>query len=213
MNMFQAGTVMNHGTMGVDAILYGNQNQAVQNYLVNNIASLTDTLTDAGRNFMASAGELYQRFNGEAVVNVTKGILRNAKGLFMDDVIRDYTTSYQTVTAKPIMQRWIMAHQDLRSEYHNCLVDGYADSYTDLYGNVVGEDHYDWRRVMNGVAVDLDADEGWKLQFFPDDLVDGDSELHHLEKVSILSTWELIDFVMENSQLDPTSIFGQERGK
>ena len=54
-----------------------------------------------------------------------------------------------------------MAQPDIRSLYHKGHCDGYSDTYVDMEPGLVGEQHYDYRRVMDGVVEETET--GWGL--------------------------------------------------
>jgi hypothetical protein len=207
--MYQAATVMNHGAAGFNAILYGDKNPMINNYILNNIASIQNVVTDAGNSFLESAKALYNRFNSDEAINLTKSIIRNAKNLFVSDVIREIIDIDKLIAATPMMQRFNMANPILRDLYLHNKIDGYSDSYVNIHGNAIGETHHDYRMVMDGVPVDTDY--GWKINFYPDEQIENDVVIGHHEKVSILNTWETITTILETSSIDPTSIFGMNK--
>jgi hypothetical protein len=106
------------------------------------------------------------------------------------------------------MQRWIMAEPTVRELYHDQRCDGFSDTYVDMEPGKVGEEHYDWRRVMSGV-VRYD-DDTVVAKFYMDDLREGDRELDSWEKISIVGSWEVLKIAVSQMNEDPTSVFGDK---
>jgi len=200
------------GTDVFNALLYGNNsNTAVQNYILNDISTIASTLTDAGKSFMSNARALYDTINSDAVKNTAAGILRAAKGIFITDSIIDYSDVSSLMAAKAAMQRFVMAHEGTRSLYQDKLINGYSDSYVDVFKSEIGESHYDYRLVMDGVPNILE-DGATSIKFFSQENYSEDDALSHHQKVSVLRTWELLDYLLEESDIDYTNIFGGTRG-
>jgi hypothetical protein len=105
--------------------------------------------------------------------------------------------------APVVMQRWIMAEPTVRTLYHKQECDGFSDTYKDMSPGIVGEQHYDYRRVMDGV-IQEDGDS-WCAKFYMDDLVEGDTPLIFRDKMDILSTWERVTMYIAAGDEDPTS--------
>ncbi len=91
--------------------------------------------------------------------------------------------------------------------YHEQRCDGYSESYVDRFPGQVGENHYDYRRVMHGMVQD-DQEHDWKSTFYLDELFEGDRELNFDEQVDILNTWDVVRSYLSKGQDDPTSQFG-----
>ena len=98
----------------------------------------------------------------------------------------------------------IMAEPTLRRMYHQQQVDGYSENYVDVQPGKVGEDHYDYRRVTNGVFMQ-DEDGEWSAKTYYEDLLEGSGEFDFLEQVDILRTWEQMRIQLAKRKDDPTS--------
>ena len=142
-------------------------------------------------------------------MRVADAALRKVGGLFQPNRIR-YLESVSEIQNAPVaMQRWIMAQPDIRAAYHAQRCDGYSPTYVDMYPGQVGANHYDYRQVMHGIAQDHEEDD-FKVTFFMDDLEDGDVAPTHLEKVDILSTWDIVQAALKRGKDDPTSPFADQ---
>jgi hypothetical protein len=102
------------------------------------------------------------------------------------------------------MQRWIMAEPTVRTLFHKQLCDGYSDTYVDMYPGRVGEDHYDYRRVMNGVVVPHE-ERGGDATTYMEDLIPDDVELDLNDQIDIISSWQFIQAKVAERNEDPTS--------
>jgi hypothetical protein len=203
-------------TGGMEAfnyLVYGDDHPGTISYIEQQFSAVSNTLTDAGRAFMSSARERFESFHGSEAVRKGKAALRRTKMLFSPNTIRALTDISQLQEAPKVMQRYLMANKYARRKYFDQEIDGYSDSYVDLYPGQIGEDHYDYRRVMDGVVEDLVVSEGeegpdWKITHYVEDLVEGDRDLT-CEEVSDIKNhaWNAIEIALREGAEDPSSIY------
>ena len=113
------------------------------------------------------------------------------------------------------MQRWIMANPYIREQYHANRLDGYSDSYVDDAPGMICDNHYEYRRVMDGVFVfneDPEDKEDWSFSTYYEDIHNSDTdELDLTEQLQILRTWEALEHFVRNTDDDPTDPTGNSR--
>ena len=194
------------GVDAFDALLYPEQNPVNDYYIQNQLNNFSQTLTNTGRQFIEGAKAVYEQLNSAESMRIAKAALRAARGLFTPDTIMYLDTVESMQTAKSVMQRWIMAQPDIRELYLEQRCAGYPDTYHNVFGNVNYDDHYDYRRVMDSIVVE--DDDGWYVRYYPDDIIEGDRELTFIEKVEILSTWDIVKMFVEAGKSDPTDPYG-----
>lgn len=199
--------IVDGGDLAWGAIAFGEQNPINLGYFQNQFSSLTAGLNDYAKNFYSEVGNIVDKFTNSDAVRSVRNALRSAASLFNNDIIKPLyeMEEFQTATVK--MQRWIMANPVVRTSFIEQKCDGYSDSYVDLYPGKVKDEHYDYRRVMNGV-VQFDEDERDYFKIYYEDLVEGDRELSVDEKIDILQSWEIVELYMKKGAQDPTSQFG-----
>lgn len=189
------------------ATICGIQNPINRQYFeqqINQARSIIgDTFGDFGKRFVNGAQDLYDRFNSDRALELAKAALNQVKGLFQADIIRSISDITQFQIATPVMQRWIMANPMVRELYHEQKVDGYSDTYVDKDPGKVGKDHYDWRRVDNGMV--HVADEGWYADQYAEELRPGDEELDACDQFRIMSSWHALENLLLQNKKDPTS--------
>jgi hypothetical protein len=119
------------------------------------------------------------------------------------DFIQPLITFEQLQQAQPIMQRWVMAHPEVRALHLQQNINSYDGTYLDcLPDNGVAEQDYHWRRVMDGVT--REEDVGMLHRFYHEQLLEGDRKLEHFEKMDILTTWRFIDQILQDNPYDFT---------
>jgi len=197
-----------------DYLLFPDQNPINQIYIQNQLAQFNASLTDIGKKFLEASQNIYNTINDSNTIRMAKAALKMAKGLFHPNVIVPLETIEDLRAAQVIMQRYIMAEPMLRSYYHKQRCDGYSDTYIDVEPGRVGDDHYDYRRVMDGVVVDITDTDGnyeWSCKNYYEDLHTGDRELTSDEKVDVMNTWDVMKIFVDAGK-DPTCIFGGDIG-
>ena len=197
------------GDIAFDSLAYGvDQHPANTSYFQRQIESISNTLTDVGQTFFSNAQNLYQQVNNSETMRIARAALRSTVSLFQPNQILSIFDIHKMQNAPVVMQRWIMANPEARTLYHKQQIDGFSDTYRDVSPGIVGEQHYDYRRVMNGIVQDDTDPEGndtWCVKYYPDELYEGDKELVHDERVDILSTYEILEAFLAIGKKDPTS--------
>lgn len=199
--------VIEGGDDAFNAVIFGEQHPANRQYFENEIAhigSISHSLSSIGQQFYSNSQQLFDRYNDADAMRIARAAVRAVKGLYQANVIMPLLEIGHFQQAQPIMQRWVMANPVIRQAYHDNRLDGYSESYVDLYPGMTSDNHYDYRRVMDGV---IDETDTCYARFYIDDLVDGDKELTHLEKADILQTWQVAELFYKTGKEDPTSQF------
>lgn len=189
-----------------DAHVYGESHPSTIQYLSNQVSNISDTITGAGRQFIERSKQAFEHFNGSNAINFARKVVQSVKNVFNTKHVVKLWELDDMQKASMVMQRWIMANPSVRDLYHRQQLDGYSDTYIDIHGSVTKEDHYDYRRVMNGVMVETPDD--WYSKEYLDEILDGDRELLHEEQVDIIHTWNAMDLILALGQEDPTSPSG-----
>lgn len=199
--------IVDGGDVAWGAIAFGEQNPVNLNYFQNQLSNITSGLNDYAKSFYSEIGNIFDKFtNSEAVRNV-RNALRGAANLFNNDIIKPLYEMEEFQTATLRMQRWIMANPVVRQAFIEQKCDGYSDTYVDLHPGKIMDQHYDYRRVMDGVVqFDEEGNDFYKHYF--EDLLDGDKNLTFDEKRDILQSWEIVEMFMRKGAEDPTSQYG-----
>lgn len=196
------GQVLNISAPALDHVLYGDKSQVVANYLANQLQSLPPAFNDLSQRVY---GAMQSSYNYVTDKLTQYGILNQLQEAGVQGVDNYYTGLYsfqQLQEANLTMQRWVMSHPDVRNLYLEQNIDGYSESYNNVFGNGVGVEDYNYRRVMDGVPVDHDS--RFTVTHYLEDLLSGDRELDHHEKSLILHTYDTIDWLLKEGDFDFT---------
>lgn len=186
---------------------YGTQDWKTLEFLSSQYNNLSAMATQTSSDFFTHAKTLYDKISGSTAMRMARQAAAIVRSAWDVDEIRSLISITEMQLALPTMQRWVMANPEVRNMYHKQQLDGYSESYIDLHPNDVGEYHYDYRRVMNGIAVEV----GDKIlcTTYPDDLLD-EKELSIEEQVDIINTWDKMNVYLKYGLEDPTSKWGAE---
>jgi len=197
--------VIDGGMRAVDALFYPQQNPVNLQFIQNQMSNVAQNLGNFGKAFFERSSQAAaQIFNVEAMRQLTRQLVRTSKEFFTDgNRVVPLETYEELQLASTVMQRWVMAEPEIRKAYLDQRIDGYSDTYMNVFENKIKDDHYDYRRVMDGVVLD---EEDHYVKFYIDELFEGDRELNHDEKVDILSTWDIARHFL-HAGLDPTDPF------
>lgn len=194
----------------LDYLLYPEQNPINQSWLYQQVATMSNTLNDIGKQFMDGSKDIYAKINDADMIRKAKAAIKSAIGIsFINEVVY-YNSLEAIMAATPYMQNYLMANPTIRDLYNTQLCDGYSGTYVDVFPGTIGDTHYHYRRVMDGVIQDIEDADGnyqWIAKTYMDELFHGDRELDISEKSKILATWEVMDLFIKQRK-DPTKVNG-----
>lgn len=193
-------------TDAFDAMVYGAQHPNTINYLSNQVNNISNTLTEAGRAFMQRSKQAFDFFNGNAAIEFARKVVSSVKSVFQSEHVIRLWEIDNLQQATLTMQRWIMANPMVRELYHSQRIDGYSDTYSDIHGLVSGADHYDYRRVMDGMMTITDDD--YHFTEYVEPLIEGDRDLTFGEQVDIIHTWDAVEAILSLAKEDITNPHG-----
>lgn len=188
-----------------DALAFGTPHPGTLNYIRQRFDNLSTALSDRGREFMADARVMWDKFMGSAAIRKARAVKEKLlDGMYLRNEIQQYTTIGQFQSATPLMQGYIMACPEVKQMYYDQRLDGYTGSYVDPNPGMVGWDDPAYRMVMNGVAVDH-PEHDFHIRVVLDDLPEGVNQLQIDEKMRIMATWDILRSYLEAGKEDPTS--------
>lgn len=199
------------GDATFEALAYAAPHPGTQQFILAQFEAPSPALTQAGQAFMMAARERMETYMEHQAMRSSNALVRNLKSLWGEDIIGYLNDINAIQHAPPVMQRWIMAMPELRSLYHKQRIDGYSETYTDLHPESIGEAHYDYRRVVDGMMLETE-DEDWSSTTYLEELYPGDADLSLQEQQAVLDTWGNIRSYLKTSMVDPTSPEGGDRG-
>lgn len=194
----------------MDVMAGGHLDQNTMGWLGERANTLRANVSNHATNFFNQAVNLYQTISTSDAIQAMRNLVAKKDNSWEVNSIYAATNTEQLQTANLVMQRYIMAEPNLRDLYLNNLTEGYGDTYVNNHGDSIGVNHYDYRRVMDGMLVV--NDDSMQFSTFYEDIPEGDRELTLHEKVDILKTWNAVNIALSENEMDPTSPVGNLLG-
>jgi hypothetical protein len=187
------------------AAVYGPQSQSTIEYLQNQFTNITQPLSAFGKEFVQSSLRAFQQFNNSEAMRFARNVINRLQGNVIVDTIAMLVTAEHFQNALPMMQRFTMACPSVRTAYHRQMCDGYSETYHDHEPGKIREDHYDYRRVMNGIVTFEGEERCATYTTWQEELHEGDQELQFDQQTTVLDGWDHLDVMMVLGQDDPTA--------
>ncbi len=193
------------------ALAYEAPSQNALTFIANHAMQETQRLTDAGAQWVGSVGNAFVGLYQNTVRTVGRAIKKLYNSYWDASDIRCLTTTEDLQSASLVNQRWIMANPMARQMFHDGTINGYSTSYVDHGGKVYGADHYDWRRVHDGLVLET-KEGGWESTEYVEELDEGDRHLELDEQNDIRRMWGFMEAILAKNEDDPTSIHNEPIG-
>lgn len=189
-----------------DALMYGESHPSTVSYLRNQFTNYSDTLTSAGRSFMEQGRAIFEAVNSSEAIRFARDVINKYTGgtTVQRDGIYSIFEMSNFQSASLDMQRYLLANPVIRKDYHKQKCNGYSDTYIDMEPGFIGREHYDYRRVMDGMMVITEDD--FKVTHYLDPLKEGDIALSHDKKDDIIYSWSNLEVLYALSGYDPTDM-------
>lgn len=202
----------------IDDDLFGEPHRDTVRYLRDRVERYSSRASEVFGDFFDDARELFEKYNGDRALRRIRSRIRKSGDVLRHDVVRPLRTMSELQNAKPTMQKYIMANIVLRALAQEQRIDGYSDSYQNLYPERRGEDDPVFMRVIDGMMFTEDRpgivtekgdDAAWvahqDMNFNEDE-----RDLDIVEQGDILSTWDFVEMFVAAAQHDPTSVLNEK---
>lgn len=186
-----------------NAYVSGRERVENRNFLARQWDRVSSVISDRGQKFMERAKNVFDAYDTDSIDRGLRAIKRRLDNRWGLNDITSLGTIGQLQTANAKMQRWLMANQKARRMWQKGRCNGFADSYVDLEPGLWGENHSDYRRVMNGIA-QTDEDGNTCFVTYFDAIEEGNEELTFSEQCDILRSWQALEDNLDANLDDPT---------
>lgn len=187
-----------------DAAVYGMPHQGTVDYVKQQFSQGWENLTEMGRSFLEDKREMVERATSDEAFRRTEALARKFRHMWDTDDIKSIGTLGGLQQAQITMQRWLMADPVVRKMRNDQLCDGYSETYEDWEPTRIAEDHYDYRRVTDGIYIEDDEGNGECTSYF-ESHVNEEDELTFVQQVDIESAWQTQRTLMKRRREDTTS--------
>ena len=187
---------------GLGYVLYGDKSDIVSGYIANQLQALGPTNNPFMQQIQSALTTSYNYVTNTLIKSGIMQQLHQQGVLAIDNYFHELVTEEDFRTANVTMQRYVMAHEQIRMLYLAQNIDGYGDSYRNVFGKEVGRDDYNWRQVMDGAVIDGPEYMYWEV--YDDPLLPGDKPLSPSDQFMIRDTWSNMDRLLAATQVDFT---------
>ncbi len=194
--------VLNTCYTAVNSLMFGAQPKENLDHFAQIRDRINDKSSGFSQNFVEQSNKVYDGYYSDRALSLARAAMNKASSLFAPDRIRELSSMVDLQTAKPQMQRFIMADPFLRQLKLDKKIDGYADSYFDFQPGVVGENHYDFQLVNTGVVREDPESEDVIMRVYFGELREGDTQPTALEQLDILNTQSKARYFQELAARD-----------
>ena len=212
--MYVANTVQIDDPSLFNVLVCPESNRETRNYLKEQFNRIGEGISDITRKFYQDSKTIFDKLSNSRARELAKNTLKNSLGLFHPNTILSLGSLDALRNAQAVMQRYIMAEPTIRKLYHQQRCDGYSDTYKDLHPDDIGDNHYDYQRVVHGVVREQEDEDGVIRSYtehFSDVEFSAEEELDFNDQIRILDTWDVVKhFVLRDE--DPTNILGGSLG-
>lgn len=195
--------VIMSGQGALGSVLFGQPNQETLSYFETVKDRITQKAGSYAQDFLDVGKQMYDSVYSSRALELSRAAINKAGALFEMDIIKELKTMSEFQVAKPMMVRAIMANPVVRARWQENRCEGYGDNYLDFEPGLIGEDHYDYRRIMNGVV--QEAGNEMVHRIYLEELREGDVQMSAMEQLDILNTWDNVENMMALAAKDPTS--------
>ena len=187
------------------SLAYGSPKSEDRDFLRGHIESAAARLGKAGAAFIDRAKERFESFDLSALDRKLDALKRKVRHAFDDDNIGPMSKIGEFQQAGFNRQRWCMANVKARSLVQKDRMYGWRDTYLDVEKGRIGEQHSDYRKVINGLATTDEHGHTHHVEHF--DCYDADyrEELKFGDQTLIRDVmWANLEFYISQGTDDPS---------
>lgn len=185
------------------ALLFGEPSRALYDFIGQQYATATTALSESALRWAEKTRGVFEKIGFDDAMRSARAAVLKLGQLGQYSGVMELTTMEAMQAASPMMQTYIMANPMVRQLWLDGGCDGYSGSYRDNTP-LVGEAHYVYRRVMDGVVVD-NPDGTWEATTYLEELIHERDELHLEQQKDVLRTWARAEAALRAKMSDPTS--------
>lgn len=158
------------------------------------------------QNYESMAGTVFGAIDYNAIANMSRALRNQSESVWLVNDIIHLETIGQFQNPPPVMVDWLMGNPAVRKLYHEQRIAGYDEYYVDHDPGCIGESHYHYRRVKNGIFEENSKGEMIAIEWL-EDLRKVTDDLSLSEQLIIANVWDQMTAILEEGMVDPTSRF------
>lgn len=187
------------------SLVYGAPAQATFEFMDQTMNNFRTNMTEQASAFFANCENVYRRVDNSESMRLIRAALRGLETFMLPDRIQPLQRMAELQHAPLTMMPWVMANPMVRTMWQNNQVEGYNGKYVDLYGDVVGDHHREFRGAVNGLWREYNGE--MRCDLYADIQCEPELQLTMREQVDINLTWIDLEAYLHDKKDDPTSRF------
>ena len=199
------------GFVGFDALSSVPPPPSTVAYMQNAWNNTVSRFTQGTQDMLSYVADKIAPYNYQTLQQIAASVYNRVDSMWMDDRIQPLWDVSHFQFPPSTMVRWIMAEPTIRELYHMGQAEGYGENYIDTAKGLRGEDHLDYRLVLDGMWYEEAEGDFTRTDFLvesrPEFNPDYDT-LNFIEQSSIISSWNNLAAIVNRRDDDPTSQFG-----
>lgn len=203
--------VISGGNAAAYALIYGDIHPGTHRFFESQRGQGLRQLTDTARSYWNDVKDRYGFMAADRTQRIIRDVRRQANWAWHGDFVRPLRTVDDMQLAPPTMIRYVMAEPYARTMYHQHQLAGYDEDYIDTQPGKVGNDHHEYRLVMDGIIQineepDKNGDYQWHADTWLDEYTEDEQPLDFRDQLDIMETWGHLQRLIEKRLDDPTSL-------
>ena len=134
------GQVITVSEAALPMVLYGDKSQVVGNYIMQQLGQMPQVFNEFSQRVYDSLLTSYNFINDKLTQYGIRNEIQNSGLQIVDNYYEDLMSFQRLQEANLTMQRWIMAHPQVRQMYVDQNLDGYSSTYKNISGKETGEE-------------------------------------------------------------------------
>ena len=195
-----------YGVDLMDIAAGGFLDSSTTNWIQDRTQALMSTVSATTAGWFNKARTFYQTISETDAVQALRNLTAKSDLSWKGNNVHLCTSIEQIQASNPVLQRYLMAEPNLRQLYLNQSCEGFAGVYNNVHGNAIGVNHYDYRRVTDGMLMVTESEIEWND--FYELIPDNDKELELYEKADMIRNWNLVNIALDANEMDPSSPIG-----
>lgn len=140
-------------------IAFGSTSRKLRDFIDGQMERQFSNLNETGRQWLERAKNRWEDVKESNAMRSIKAAARKVLHGQGADVICELNNIGEFQHARSLNRRYVMTNPLVRNEFIKQRIDGYSNDYIDIEPGSIGDNHRDYRRVMDGIVVYKDSDD------------------------------------------------------
>lgn len=187
------------------AMTFGLPSKETFNYFDQMAVSFNSNLSDTARNHFAEVEQFYKVITIDDAMNALQNLKNGYESLALPNRIITLKNLEELQHAPDAMLPWLMANPTARNLFNNNQIEGYGDRLNDIHGDLLGDTTVLYQAAVHGIRREVNGE--YCMELFAEISSDESMQIDMGEQLSVLDSWNTLEYHLEQGDRDPTSPF------